>query len=354
MPKPDQTEKATPKRREEARKRGQVARSSELAGSTIFLAAVIALHGLFPTAVRAIDGMLRSVLGDAAAGQSFTIHSVWSLFAGSFALVGSGLVLLFGISLVTGILVNVLQTGFVLTLKPLEPSPSKINPLTGFTRMFSKQVVVNFAKQILKLLAVAAVLWTTLAPRVDLFAQVGQAMPSHIVFAVADMVYEIGWKFGVILVVVGLADYAYERWNFEEGMKMTKQEVKDEMRQSEGNPEARAAFKRRQREFARRRMMAAVPRATVVVVNPTHYAVALEWNDLSMEAPVVVAKGADLIAKRIREIAAEHNVPIMENPPLARTLYDKVDIDRAIPPNMYAAVAQLIAFVFKLQRKSTA
>lgn len=318
------------------------------------MAAVIALHGLFPTAVRAIDGMLRSVLGDASAGKIFTIHSVWTLFAGSFALVGSGLLLLFGLALATGILVNVLQTGFMLTLKPLEPSPSKINPLTGFARMFSKQVVVNFAKQILKLVAVAAVLWTTLAPHVDLFAQVGQAMPSQIVFTVANLVYEIGWKFGVVLVIVGLGDYAYERWNFEESMKMTKQEVKDELRQSEGNPEARAAFKRRQREFARRRMMAAVPRATVVVVNPTHYAVALEWNDLSMEAPVVVAKGADLIAKRIREVAAEHDVPIMENPPLARTLYDKVDIDQAIPPAMYAAVAQLIAFVFKLQRKNTA
>lgn len=318
------------------------------------MAAVIALHGLFPVAVREIDGMLRSVLGDASAGKIFTIHSVWTLFAGSFALVGSGLLLLFGIALATGILVNVLQTGFMLTLKPLEPSPSKINPLTGFARMFSKQVVVNFAKQILKLVAVAAVLWTTLAPRVDLFAQVGQAMPSQIVFAVANLVYEIGWKFGVVLVIVGLGDYAYERWNFEESMKMTKQEVKDELRQSEGNPEARAAFKRRQREFARRRMMAAVPRATVVVVNPTHYAVALEWNDLSMEAPVVVAKGADLIAKRIREVATEHDVPIMENPPLARTLYDKVDIDQAIPPAMYAAVAQLIAFVFKLQRKNTA
>lgn len=354
MPKPDQTEKATPKRREEARKRGQVARSSELAGSTIFLAAVIAMHGLFPTAVRAIDGMLRSVLGDAAAGEPVTIHSVWSLFAGSFALVGSGLVVLFGIALAIGILVNVLQTGFVLSLTPLQPSFSKVNPLSGLTRMFSKQVAVNFAKQLLKLGAVVAVLWATLVPHLELFARVGQAMPGQIVFTVADVVYEIGWKFGAILVVVGLADYAYERWNLEESMKMSKQEVKDELRQSEGNPEARAAFKRRQREFARRRMMAAVPRATVVVTNPTHYAVALEWDDLKMEAPVVVAKGADLIAKRIREVAAEHGIPIMENPPLARTLYDKVDIDRAIPPNMYAAVAQLIAFVFKLRGKNSA
>jgi flagellar biosynthetic protein FlhB len=135
---------------------------------------------------------------------------------------------------------------------------------------------------------------------------------------------------------------------------MTKQEVKDEWRQSEGNPEARGAMKKRQREMSRRRMMQAVPRATVVVTNPTHFAVALEWDEMQMEAPVVIAKGADLIAKRIRDIAKEHNIPLMENPPLARTLYDKVEIDQAIPPNLYAAVAQVIAFVYKLKRKTIA
>ena len=135
---------------------------------------------------------------------------------------------------------------------------------------------------------------------------------------------------------------------------MTKQEVKDEWRQSEGNPEAKAAVKKRQREFARRRMMQAVPRATVVVTNPTHFAVALEWDEIEMDAPVVVAKGADLLAKRIRDIAKEHGVPIMENPPLARTLYERVELDHPIPPNLYAAVAQVIAFIYKLKRKTIA
>ena len=149
-------------------------------------------------------------------------------------------------------------------------------------------------------------------------------------------------------------DHIWMRYQYEDSLKMTKQEVKDEWRQSEGNPEAKAALKRRQREFARRRMMSAVPRATVVVTNPTHFAVALEWNELEMEAPVVTAKGADLLAKRIRQLAEEHGVPIMENPPLARTLYEKVELDQAIPPNLYAAVAQIIAFVFKLKRKTIA
>lgn len=156
------------------------------------------------------------------------------------------------------------------------------------------------------------------------------------------------------MVIVGLMDLAYEKWQYEQNLKMTKQEVKDEARQSEGNPEVRGAVKRRQRESSRRRMMSAVPRATVVVTNPTHYAVALEWDEITMDAPLVVAKGADLVAKRIRDLAKEHGVPLMENPPLARTLYERVELDTAIPPNMYAAVAQVIAFVYKLKRKTVA
>jgi flagellar biosynthetic protein FlhB len=182
----------------------------------------------------------------------------------------------------------------------------------------------------------------------------GGLAPGQMVTFVGELIYGIGWKFGTLLVLIGVLDYFYEKWQYEESLKMTKQEVKDEYRQSEGNPEVRGAVKRRQREFARRRMMAAVPKATVVVTNPTHFAVALEWDELKMEAPVVTAKGADLVAKRIREIAQQHGVPIMENPPLARTLYAKVELDQAIPPNLYAGVAQVIAFVYKLKRKTIA
>ena len=153
---------------------------------------------------------------------------------------------------------------------------------------------------------------------------------------------------------MALADYAYERHKWYDSLKMTKQEVKDEWKQAEGNAEAKQATKKRQRESARRRMMSAVPHATVVVTNPTHYAIALAWDDLKMEAPVLTAKGADLLAKRIRDIAKEHKIPIVENPPLARTLYERVDIDTAIPPTLYSAVAQLIAFVYKLKNRTIA
>jgi flagellar biosynthetic protein FlhB len=242
----------------------------------------------------------------------------------------------------------------VFSLVPLAPSFNKINPAAGVQRLFSKQVLVNLGKQLLKLGAVSIIVYTSLAGNLNSLLALGQMPPAQQIGFIGDLMYSIGWKFGFLLVIVGLLDYAYERWQYEESLKMSKQEVRDEYRQSEGNPEIKGALKRRQREFARRRMMAAVPKATVVVTNPTHFAVALEWDEDKMEAPVVTAKGADLIAKRIREIATEHGVPIMENPPLARTLYAKVELDQAIPPNMYAAVAQVIAFVFKLKRKTIA
>jgi flagellar biosynthetic protein FlhB len=170
--------------------------------------------------------------------------------------------------------------------------------------------------------------------------------------SIEGMAFGIGIRFGLLFFVLGMADYFYERHRLAQSLKMTKTEVKDEHRQQEGNPEMRQAVKQRQRASARKRMMAAVPRATVVVTNPTHFAVALEWDEITMDAPILTAKGADLMARRIRELAREHNVPIMENPPLARALYDKVELDSPVPPNLYAAVAQVIAFIYKLKNRA--
>lgn len=354
MAKPEQTEKATPKRRSEARKRGQVAKSPDLAGAAVFLAGVFVLRTLAPGTIGQVGAAMQALLWRIHEHQDFTPQAVWMLFARVFASAGLLLGVLFGAALLCALLVNLLQTGMVFSLKPLTPSFNKINPLTGLKRMFSKQVLVNLGKQLLKLGAVLVIVYTSISSSFGTLLTIGEMPASQLIGFVGNVAFSIAWKFGFMLVIVGLLDFAFERWQYEESLKMSKQEVKDEYRQSEGNPEVKGAVKRRQREFARRRMMAAVPKATVVVTNPTHFAVALEWDELKMEAPVVTAKGADLIAKRIREIAKENGVPIMENPPLARTLYAKVDLDQSIPPNMYAAVAQVIAFVFKLKRKTIA
>jgi len=354
MAKPEQTERATPKRRQEARERGQVPRSADLAGAVIFLSVVLLLHAFFAPMLDGLQSSSAAYFSGVAQNGDLTFGSVSQLFIRASSGVGFVVLIVFAVALVAGIAANVLQFGFVVTAVPFKWNFPRLNPVNGFKNIFSKRIAVNLGKQILKLGAVAVIVYSTIAGNLGMFAQVGQTTPAGVIDLTFDVIFGIAWKFGLLLVVVGLLDYAYERWQLEENLKMTKQEVKDEWRQSEGNPEAKAALKRRQREFARRRMMNAVPRATVVVTNPTHFAVALEWDELEMDAPVVVAKGADLLAKRIRDIAREHGIPIMENAPLARTLYDRVDLDRPIPPNLYAAVAQVIAFVYKLKRKSIA
>ncbi|MEO9170059.1 MAG: flagellar biosynthesis protein FlhB [Candidatus Baltobacteraceae bacterium] len=354
MAKPEQTEKPTPKRRKEARDRGQVPKSQDLTGAVIFLTAVFALHAFFNPMMISFQSSATSALQHVGVHGDPTFHSVWIEFLAVSGGMGTGLLIVFGFVMGAGILVNLFQFGFVFTFKPIVPTFNKINPLSGFKQLFSKRVGINLAKQLLKLSAVIGIIYSAISSNIDYFAAVGQATPSEIVQMTFDMVYGVSWKFGMLLLIVGIADYAYERWQLEDTLKMSKTEVKDEWKQSEGNPEAKSALKRRQREFARRRMMSAVPRATVIVTNPTHFAVALEWDEVKMDAPVVVAKGADLVAKRIRDIAREHNIPIMENPPLARTLYDRVELDQSVPPNLYAAVAQVIAFVYKLKRKTIA
>lgn len=354
MAKPEQTEKPTPKRRSEARARGQVPRSTDLAGAVIFLAIVLVLHAFFTPIYDGLGTSMRAYFQHVASYGDFNDDVLAVLFVRA----GSGIVLavlgVFAVAFVIGILANIAQFGFLFTFQSIKPSFGKVNPLNGFKTLLGKRSLVQLGKQLLKLAAVGVIIYNEIAGHMSFFTLVGQMPPASTIDMTMNLIYEISWKFGLMLVVVGLLDYAYERWQLEENLKMSKQEVKDEARQSEGSPEAKAAVKRRQRESARRRMMHAVPRATVVVTNPTHFAVALEWDDEAMDAPVVVAKGADLLAKRIRELAREHNVPIMENPPLARTLYERVDLDQSIPPHLYAAVAQVIAFVYKLKRKTIA
>ncbi len=230
-----------------------------------------------------------------------------------------------------------------------------LNPFPGIKRLFfSPQALVQLAKQLAKILLVFIVLFMQLHDQIPMFLQLAHASPYDMVLSVEGTAYGIGIRFGLLFFVLGMADYFWEKHRLADSLKMTKTEVRDEHRQQEGNPEVRQAVKQRQRASARRRMMAAIPRATVVVTNPTHFAVALEWDEITMDAPVLTCKGADLMARRIRELAREHNIPIMENPPLARALYDKVELDSPVPPNLYAAVAQVIAFIYKLKNRTIA
>ncbi|HEV3087293.1 MAG TPA: flagellar biosynthesis protein FlhB [Candidatus Elarobacter sp.] len=355
MARPDATEKATPKRKREARERGQIARSQDIGGSAIFIAIVIALHVGFMAALGAGAQAFQVALTHAGAHEELTIRSVGGLFVGAIMPYSPLLAMAFASALVLAVVANVLQFGLLFSPALVAPKFSKLNPLAGVKRIFfSPQTLVQLAKQLLKLAIVILICWFGVKDNLTMLYALAHASPHDIIVSIEGIVFWIGLKVGILLLLLGLVDYVWERRRLEQSLKMTKTEVRDEHKQQEGNPEAKQALRQRQRAMARRRMMAAVPKATVVVTNPTHYAVALTWDELKMNAPVLVAKGADLIAKHIRELAEEHDVPILENPPLARTLYAKVELDSPVPPDMYAAVAQVIAFVYKLKNRTIA
>jgi flagellar biosynthesis protein FlhB len=355
MARPEQTEKATPKRQGEARQRGQIPRSPDVAGALIFLTIIIALHLTFVSTFQLAEHSFAVAIQTANGRIPVNIHSVWGLFARSFAAYLALMSVAFGGAVVIAIVANLLQFGFLFAPKKIAPKFGVLNPIPGLKRMFfSMQALVQLGKQLAKITVVFVIVFMQLHDQIPVFYSLAHAPPADIVMSIEGMAYGIGIRFGVLFFVLGMIDYFYERYRLAQSLKMTKTEVKDEHRQQEGNPEMRQAVKQRQRASARKRMMAAVPRATVVVTNPTHFAVALEWDEITMDAPILTAKGADLMARRIRELAREHNVPIMENPPLARALYDKVELDSPVPPNLYAAVAQVIAFIYKLKNRTIA
>jgi flagellar biosynthetic protein FlhB len=355
MAKPEQTEKPTPKRRNEARGRGQVARSPDIGSATVFIAIILALHAGFMRTLDASATSFAVAIANAGTLHELDLHSAAELFWRAGLPYASLMAITFSCAIGLGILANVLQFGFLFAPSLLAPRFGKLNPLPGFQRVFfSMQTLINLGKQVIKLSVVILICWMGIKDSFTMFYAAGHAAPHDVVLAVEGLVFGIGIRIGVVLLILGIADYIWEKRRLEDSLKMSKTEVKDEHRQAEGNPESRQALKSRQRAMARKRMMAALPKATVVVTNPTHYAVALTWDELTMDAPVLSAKGADLIARRIREIAAEHGVPIMENPPLARTLYAKVELDSPVPPDLYTAVAQVIAFVYRLKNRNVA
>jgi flagellar biosynthetic protein FlhB len=355
MARPEQTEKATPKRQGEARGRGQVAKSPDVSGALIFLAIILTLHFAFVPTFQSAAYSFAVAIGSANGRVPINLHSAWGLYARAFSSYIGLLSIAFGAALGLALLANFLQFGFLFTLYKLKPNFSVLNPFPGLQRLFfSGQSLIQLAKQMAKVSVVVAIVFAQLHDQVPTFYSLAHASPYDLIMVIEGMAYGIGIRFGLLLFALGMADYFWEKHRLAESLKMTKTEVKDEHRQSEGNPEMKQAVKQRQRATARRRMMAAVPRATVVVTNPTHFAVALEWDEITMDAPILTAKGADLMARRIRELAREHDVPIMENAPLARALYDKVELDSPVPPNLYAAVAQVIAFIYKLKNRTIA
>jgi flagellar biosynthetic protein FlhB len=345
------TEDPSHKKLEDAHKRGDVVKSQEvttwfaLAGSALVFAA------LAPGTSVALSDSLKGLIANAdlyEVGSSAFGAIFWEIM-GAILLV-SLLPMIVNAAFATA--GNLIQHKPLISTDPIKPKFSKINPISGLQRQFSKEALVNFVKGLIKLAVVSGALWYVMAPEMS---QMEVLITSDVSMILPDFVY-LGNKIFVaviaIVTIMAIADYVYQRNRWWNRLKMTLQETRDEYKQMEGDPKIKGRIRAIRQERGRKRMMAAVPEATVVITNPTHYAIALKY-DRDMAAPMCVAKGADAIALKIREIAKGADVPIVENPPLARALFASVEVDQSIPTEHFKAVAQVIGFVMRMKNKSS-
>jgi flagellar biosynthetic protein FlhB len=349
---PDQeakTEDPSQKRLTDAQKRGDVVKSQEVNNWFMIAGSGLLFSLLAWPMTTGLAGSLKTLLANAdefevggpALGNFFNNLALTIL---STALIPLVILAAFGIA------ANLVQHRPLLSLEPIIPKLSKISPLAGAKRMFSRDALVNFAKGVFKLGVVGGVLVAVLLPERDRLETMVTLDPGALLPAFQEMGLKVFGAVLAVVTIIALVDYVYQRQRWWTRLKMTVQEVRDEFKQMEGNPEIKGRIRKIRMERSRRRMMANVPKATVVITNPTHFAVALKY-DRTMKAPQCLAKGADDVAFRIRELAKEHDVPIVENPPLARALYASVDVDEVIPTEHFKAVAQVIGFVMRMKDK---
>ncbi|QEC46863.1 flagellar biosynthesis protein FlhB [Baekduia soli] len=343
----EKTEKATPKRREEARKKGQVPKSHDLNGAVIMLVGIFTLGLTGPGIAQRLGDGLTSALQAGSGRDPVTISTVGDLFMSSGRSAALALAPVLGACALAAIVISVLQVGIRPKTGALKPDPKRLNPVTGFKNIYGKNSLVELVKNLVKISVVATIVLSAVLPHLgDWAAMVGMS-PYQLAGAMAAQVKSIFLRAGLAYLLIGVIDAVYQRFRHEKGMRMDKQEVKEEAKQQDLPPEVRGAIRRRQREAARARMMAAVPEADVIVTNPTHYSVALKYDGASA-APQVIAKGKDIVALRIREIAAEHDIPIVPDPPLARSLHASVEVGEEIPEELFQAVAQILAYVYRV------
>lgn len=351
MADPGRTEKPTPRRIQEARERGQVARSVEINTVVIlFVALMMFRYG---------GGYIMGTLGEAASfsfgnlgmnlgietAHTLVLFVLWEIFR-IIAPVLAAIV-------VVSLLVNYFQVGVLFTHKPLVPKFENINPVEGFKKIFSMRTAVEAFKTVLKFLVIGWVAYATVKASIPQLIPAMDMPSSDALAFIGLLTYKVLLRILGVLFILAALDYAYQKWHYQDSLKMTRQEVRDELKQSEGDPMIKARIRQIQREIARRRMFDAIPRADVVITNPTHVAVALEYKE-KMRAPRLIAKGERVVAQRIKDSAREHGIPIVENPPLARSLFKSCPVGGDIPGDLYEAVAEVLAFVFRMNRKGAA
>jgi flagellar biosynthetic protein FlhB len=344
----EKTERATPKKRRDARKKGQVLKSAEVNTAVLTTSMFVIIFAFGGWMMREMTALMTHYLSQTGSVQGNPpqedIFSVMSLAIGEFLWIMLPLLV---VALFMGIAVNAAQFGFLLSAEAMKPKFSKINPIQGFKRIFSMRSVVELLKSLLKIGVMTFIIYQEFMKNFDRFPGMMDLTLGQSASLIFDMAMSIAIKAAAVLIVIGLFDYLYQWWEYERNLKMSKEEVKQEIKQMEGDPLIRSKRKEKQRQMSMMRMMRAIPQADVVITNPTHYAVALRYNEAESDAPIVLAKGKDNIALKIRQIAEEHRVELVENKPVAQALYMACEVNQRIPYDMFAAVAEILSYVYK-------
>lgn len=352
----DKTEEATPKKLSDARKEGQVAKSQELSTAVMLLA----LFAILKFTVGYIGtSFLKCYYRTYQAIDVYAVEDFTPSIATAFLRKGLVDVLLiclpvFIVAVVAAFTVSIAQVKWEVTAKPLKPKLSKFNPIKGFKKIFSKDKVFELIKSVIKIALIFYVAYSDLKEAASAVVALYDFSLEQAVVYIGEFVINLGVKISAIYLMVGLADYIYQKIKFKKDLRMSKQEVKDEYKNQEGDPQVKGRIKSKMREASQRRMMQKLPEADVVITNPTHFACALKYDKEVAEAPVLIAKGADYVAQKIKDAAKEYDIPIVENKPLARMLYYNVDLDSEIPMELYQMTAEVLAYVYRLKHGGAA
>lgn len=345
----EKTEKATPKKKEDARKKGQVMQSREINSAVTLMATMLALkfsgRFVFQTVAESLDFFREffysDILDTSMGGYRMLMYMIY------FS--AKAIVIIIAVGFIFAFLISRAQVGSLFTTETLKVKPERLNPIEGFKRMFSMRSMVELLKSLLKIGVVGYVGYAYLSKSMNLLLKTMQLEAVSFSYMMYDIAMNMALRMVFAILVIAVLDYFYQRYDYEKNLKMSKQEIKEEYKMSEGDPQVKSKIKEKQRQAAMRRMMQEVPKADVIITNPTHYAVAIKYDEDKYDAPYVLAKGKNLVALKIKEKAREFDIPIIENKPLAQTLYREIDLGMVISQDFYEAVAEVLAYVYSLR-----
>jgi len=348
--KSQKTEQPTPKRLREAREKGNVAKSKELGTVFIFISSLLIFNFYGKQLLLHLFGLMQWLFRSSGelAIQDTTMANLILQIEAKLVPILLPIILFLGIF---ALLANFCQVGFIFSGESLKPDLNKINPIEGFKKLFSLKSLVELIKSIFKLGVLGFIAYVTVKGEFANVPLLTDMTPGHILLYIGKITFKIIFRSTLALLIMSVLDYIYQRYEWRKDLMMSKEEIKEEMKQTEGDPKVKAKIRSVQQQMARKRMMSQVPQADVVITNPTHLAIALRYDAEGMKAPKVIAKGAGFIAEKIKEIAKDHDIPLVEDKPLAQIIYKTIEVGESIPPHLYQAVAEILAYVYKLNPK---